>query len=342
MNDDIGTLIRDQFTKLLEQNVDRKAILGAEGAEMSPQLWRRIEEAGIPLALVPEEQGGAGLTAVAAFDLIATAAYHALPLPVAETIVVAALLGRPVEGPATFARLTEFGAARVAYGADARQILCAQGGDWFVVPAANVEARRGMNLAGEARDDLLVSRGDGEKLAVPDWLGPEGLDAAGALIRAAQMRGAMQRAVDMSLTHAGDREQFGRPIGKFQAVQHMLADAAGQLVAAGALVDNAAEAWGHADFGFRAALAKSRAGTAAGKVAEVAHQVHAAMGFTQDHDLNFYTRRLWSWRDEFGSEAVWQERIGRAVCAQGGGALWAGIISATASVTPDVTPSVTP
>jgi acyl-CoA dehydrogenase len=148
------------------------------------------------------------------------------------------------------------------------------------------------------------------------------------------MRGAMQRAVDMSLTHAAERTQFGRPIGKFQAVQHMLADSAGQLVAAGALVDNAAEAWGRADFGLRAALAKSKAGTAAGKVAEVAHQVHAAMGFTQDHDLNFYTRRLWAWRDEFGSEAVWQERIGREICAQGGAVLWSSIIDATAGAAP--------
>jgi acyl-CoA dehydrogenase len=46
------------------------------------------------------------------------------------------------------------------------------------------------------------------------------------------------------------------------------------------------------------------------------------MGFTQEHPLHFATRRLWSWRDEFGAEAFWQARIGRLVCAQGGEALW--------------------
>jgi acyl-CoA dehydrogenase len=63
-------------------------------------------------------------------------------------------------------------------------------------------------------------------------------------------------------------------------------------------------------------------GEATGKVAEVCHQVHGAMGFTQEHPLHFATRRLWSWRDEFGHETFWQERIGRMVCSAGGEALW--------------------
>jgi acyl-CoA dehydrogenase len=334
MNDDISGIIHDQFTKLLEQNVDRKAILSAEGPEFPADLWQVVEGAGVALAMVSEESGGVGLSAVAAFRLISTAAYHALPLPLAETIVVAGLLDRTLGGPTSFARTTDGEAVRVPYGAAAAQILCETEDGWLLVPASGVTARRGINLAGEPRDDLQIVPEQAERMDAPGWLGPQGLDAAGALIRAAQMRGAMQRAVDMSLTHAGEREQFGRPIGKFQAVQHMLADSAGQLVAAGALVDNAAEAWGRSDFGFRAALAKSRAGTATGKVAEVAHQVHAAMGITQDHDLNFYTRRLWSWRDEFGSEAIWQERIGREICAQGGPALWPSIIAATAGDAP--------
>lgn len=334
MNDDINGIIHDQFTKLLEQNVDRKAILSAERPEFAVDLWQVVESAGVALAMVSEEKGGIGLSAVAAFGLISTAAYHALPLPLAETIVVAGLLDRALGGPTSFARPTDGTAVRVAYGADSAQILCETKDGWLLVPSSAVTARRGLNLAGEPRDDLQIVPAQAERMRVPGWLGPQGLDAAGALIRAAQMRGAMQRAVDMSLTHAGEREQFGRPIGKFQAVQHMLSDAAGQLVAAGALVDNAAEAWGRSDFGFRAALAKSRAGTAAGKVAEVAHQVHGAMGITQDHDLNFYTRRLWSWRDEFGSETFWQERIGREICAQGGPALWPSIIAATAGDAP--------
>lgn len=329
MTEDIGSIIEDQFTKLLEQNVDRPIIDAAEGAKMQSALWRTVEDAGIPLAMVSEAQGGIGLNADETFKLISLAAYHALPLPLGETITVAGLLDRALEGPATFASVVDGRADRVSFGADAAHLLCADETGWTLVPADAIVARRGTNLAEEARDELELVLSQGESVVVPDWLTSDGIEAVGALLRAAQMRGAMKRAVDMSLAHARDRSQFGRPIAKFQAVQHMLADAAGQLVSAGALVDNAAEVWGHEDFAFRSALAKSRAGGAAGKVAEVAHQVHAAMGFTRDHDLHLYTRRLWSWREEFGSEAVWQERIGREICANGGTSLWPKIVSAT-------------
>ncbi len=330
MTDDIGSIVEDQFAKLLEQHVDRAAIQSAELKSMSTPLWEAVEGAGLPLALLPEAEGGIGLDPVAVFKLISTSAYYALPLPLGETIVAGALIGRNIKGPLSLALCENGAASRVPFGADAAHLLCSNEDGWSLVDTSNVEASRGGNLAGEARDDLRFSPDKMEKLDRPHWLGPQGLKAAGALIRAAQMRGAMRRAVDMSLAHSREREQFGRPISKFQAVQHMLADASVQLVAAGALVDNAAEAWGNDDFEFRASLAKSRAGKASGKVAEVAHQVHAAMGFTQDHDLNFYTRRLWSWRDEFGSEAYWQEKIGRDICAESGAALWPRLISATA------------
>jgi alkylation response protein AidB-like acyl-CoA dehydrogenase len=65
------------------------------------------------------------------------------------------------------------------------------------------------------------------------------------------------------------------------------------------------------------AAAKIRASEAAGKVAEIAHQVHGAIGFTHEHSLHRLTRRLWSWRDEFGTEAHWSRELGRAVIAAG-------------------------
>ena len=141
----------------------------------------------------------------------------------------------------------------------------------------------------------------------------------GALIRAQQMVGAMERCLDHALA-LRDGAQAVRP--------------ADRQVPGGAArcwptppastrpprprADLAAEAYGGADFDFAVAVAKARAGEAAGKVAEVCHQVHGAMGFTQEHPLHFATRRLWSWRDEFGHESFWQERIGRLVCSRGG------------------------
>ena len=143
-----------------------------------------------------------------------------------------------------------------------------------------------------------------------------------ALCRSVQMAGALERVLEYSLQYANERVQFGRPIGKFQAIQHMLAVLAGQAAASSAAADAAVEASRLAPDEFAVSVAKSRVGEAAGKGAEIAHQVHGAMGYTREHNLHYSTRRLWSWRDEFGNESCWQGRLGRAVAASGADALW--------------------
>ena len=102
----------------------------------------------------------------------------------------------------------------------------------------------------------------------------------------------------------------------------MLAVLAGQAAASSAAADAAVEASRLAPDEFAVSVAKSRVGEAAGKGAEIAHQVHGAMGYTREHNLHYSTRRLWSWRDEFGNESYWQTRLGRAVAAAGADALW--------------------
>ena len=141
-------------------------------------------------------------------------------------------------------------------------------------------------------------------------------------MRSVQIAGALERTLAYALSYANERVQFGRPIGKFQAVQHMLALLAGQAAAASAIADAAVEASAQAPGEFAVAAAKARAGEAAGKGAEIAHQVHGAMGFTREHSLHYVTRRLWAWRDEFGNETYWQKRLGRMVAAKGADALW--------------------
>jgi hypothetical protein len=177
------------------------------------------------------------------------------------------------------------------------------------------------NLAGEPRALLKFDRAPLLALAPLDGALSR-LETEGALYRSVQMAGALERALEYSLQYANERVQFGRPIAKFQAIQHMLAVMAGQAAAASAAADAAVEASRDAPDEFAVAVAKSRVGEAAGKGAEIAHQVHGAMGYTREHNLHYSTRRLWSWRDEFGNETYWQSRLGRAVAAQGADALW--------------------
>jgi len=75
------------------------------------------------------------------------------------------------------------------------------------------------------------------------------------------------------------------------------------------------------------AVAKSRIGDAVGISTEIAHQVHGAMGYTKEHVLNHRTRRLWSWRDEFGGERVWHEVLGRKFASQPSDELWRQVAS---------------
>ena len=167
-------------------------------------------------------------------------------------------------------------------------------------------------------------------LIAGDGIGPEVvsatvrvLEATGVVIKwDSQMAGAMEHALELGVEHANTRVQFGRAIGKFQAVQQMLAQLASHAAAASAAVDLGADGLAAGDGLLEAAIAKSRAGEAAGFAAAIAHQVVGAMGFTLEHALHRYTRRLWSWRDEYGNEAFWNTQLGEAAVEAGEGGAW--------------------
>ena len=100
---------------------------------------------------------------------------------------------------------------------------------------------------------------------------------------------------------------------------------AGQVAAAGAAADFGVEALSLDDPAqqeFLIAIAKTRVGSAATLAAEIAHQVHGAIGFTKEYALQLSTRRLWSWRDEFGGDMEWAAKVGAFVCARGAAMLW--------------------
>lgn len=308
-------------------------------------LWQALEEVGLTRAVLPESAGGSGLEFDDAMLALRRSAYHALPVPLAETMIAGRLLvAAGLEVPAgalTVAPVRtddalriERGSAglmlsgtaqRVPWGAQCAQavVVARQDGKEMVGLVATQGAAGAVekNLAGEPRAVL--------KFAAAPLIAVAPLEGAtmrvlleGALCRSVQMTGALERSLEYALLYANERVQFGRPIGKFQAVQHLLAVFAGQAAAASAAADAAVEAAHGAPQEFDVAVAKSRCGEAAGRGAEIAHQVHGAMGYTREHNLHYSTRRLWAWRDEFGNETWWQTRLGRSIAARGADALW--------------------
>ena len=144
------------------------------------------------------------------------------------------------------------------------------------------------------------------------------------------MAGALEEVLELTVRYANERVQFGKPIGKFQAVQHQAAVLASHAAASSAAAHGALEALRRSqgtEIALEVMLAKIRIGEASGIAAAIAHQVHGAMGFTYEHVLHRSTRRLWSWRDEFGAEAHWAEQAGRLVSQTGGEGLWAYLTS---------------
>lgn len=162
------------------------------------------------------------------------------------------------------------------------------------------------------------------------------LRTLGAIASSAMMVGAMEWLLEQSVQYANDRVQFGKPIGKNQAIQQQLALMAGDVAAArmAAMVacadaPGAAASAGESGAGdacpaayFSAAVAKVRAGEAATRATSIAHQVHGAIGFTYEHSLNFATRRLWAWREIYGADAWWAQRLGEAAMAAGAEGFW--------------------
>ena len=326
-------LLRETATRQFQDLCQPAAQKAAESGIWPAEMWHAVAETGLPRALVPEAAGGHGVDFADAMVIVRAAGHHALPLPLPETMLAGWLLtraGLPVpDGPLTVAfgadltllpTLSGF-APRVPWARDAAAIVAMDSaGRVALLLRDALQIEPGRNVAGEPRD--LVRPAGRVTISGDARLDLVTLRAVGAAFRAQQIAGALERLTEMTVQYALDRSQFGRPLGKFQAVQQTLAVLAGHTAAACAAADMASEAVHEAIHLLPIAAAKARCGEAAGIGAAIAHQVHGAMGFTHEHSLRFLTKRLWSWRDEFGNETVWNRLLGHHMARAGADRFW--------------------
>jgi acyl-CoA dehydrogenase len=310
-----------------------------EGTGFDEGLWATLEETGLARLTLPTAAGGSEGTFADAAVVLAAAGAHAARVPLVETDLLGGWLlhASGIESPsgplaAVSGELDLDGdrvrghLPRVPWARAAAGVAVLTGQRVVLLGPDALNITDGSNVAEEPRDSVAV---DGTARAVAP--SPEGaaeeLRLRAALGRALLLAGAARGALAASVRYAGEREQFGRPIGRFQAVQQQLALAAAEVAAASAAASAAAGTAAtdgvRSDAGrFAIAAAKARTGEAAGAVARIAHQVHGAIGFTREHDLRLVTTRLWAWRDEDGSEAEWSTQLGAAVLAVGAEGLW--------------------
>jgi acyl-CoA dehydrogenase len=342
MNDTSDNIIVDTATRIFQDLCESATVNDAEKGIWPKALWDALEVSGLPLTWVADDLGGAGATMADGFAVLRVAGRVAAPVPLAETLMAGWLLARAgiavPNGPMTVAPVHADGhivlrddgrlagrARRVPFARNAGHIpVLVRGREPAValVATPGLAISQSTSLAGEPQDDVSFDN------AMPEVVRPVDLDqdrlvTFGAAVRLQQMAGALEKILEQSVEWALDRSQFGRAIAKFQAVQHNLAILAGEVAAASAAADGAAEACSGPEISIaEVAIAKVRGGEAAGTGAAIAHQVHGAMGFTYEHSLHHATRRLWAWREEFGNEAVWARRLGRMVAAHGADGLW--------------------
>lgn len=314
-------------------------------------LWTSLHDHGFTLVGIADDAGGAGGELADAVAVARCSGRMAAAVPLADSVLVGAWAGTsaglvlgdsgPVAAPLNPSEIAgrptrdgwhlhgTLGVVPWATAATSFLTLITSDTGAFLAlcPAANADVTEDSNLAGEpagvVRLDIELP---GERVApAPPWVTPQTVKVRGALARAAMMSGAMERALELTILYVTQRRQFGRTLSRFQAVQQQVAEMAAEVAAARAALELAVDS----DGAPRAvAAAKVRCGLAAGRTATIAHQLHGAIGFTDEYQLHRFTRRLWAWRDEYGNEADWSEELGRELLAGGGSRLWPALTAA--------------
>lgn len=346
---EVRSMLIESATRLFADHVDARLLDAAKRDGWSPTLWRIVEEAQLPLISIAEEAGGAGGSLSDLAAVLRIAGRFSAPIPLAETATAGWMLARcglritggplafgPVHGETVTARrhgtqwklsgsMQRVPWARIAQ----RLVVLASGSEGAIVACIDpgqCKVSPGRNLADEPRDDVVLDDvAAAEGLAAPAAAGVNhtALALRGALTRSLLMAGALERSLELAARYATERSQFGRKIGQFQAIQQELARFAGEVAAAVAAALSAAGAFERCEDPLLAvASAKIRTAQAAHEGALIAHQVHGAIGVTDEYALHHSTLRLWAWRDEFGNEAAWADKLGRAFVAAGADQLW--------------------
>jgi acyl-CoA dehydrogenase len=322
---ELEQLVADIGARSLEARQGRPAYPDA----FDEQLWKHLEETGLSRLTSSEDAGPEEAAAV-----LAGLARHAAAVPVAETDLLAVWLAAkaglevPEAGPLTVAladaELRDGSLVGTAYDVpwphSAAVVLAARTPEALHVGLlTDAPTAESVNLAGEPRGTFTFE----VEASITQTLDVEVADELtrrGAWARCVQIIGTLDAARDLTVAYTSERVQFGRPLAKFQAVQHSLAEMAGEIERARAATELAVTA--AAEYGFDSAatdyavtVAKVATGRAVGSVTTIAHQLHGAIGATVEHRLWLFTMRARSWIDDFGTTMHHARRLGRIALA---------------------------
>lgn len=333
------TILDQSVSRLFADELDWDAQTRIEQEGWPHALWQQVCEQGIERVLAAEDAGGMAAAWGDAYPVLRACGRYGVPLPVAEAILchwlarqagivlpegVPGLIAAPVELENNRLLVTD---TDVPWGRNADYFVATADANLVIASIDGATVSETDNIGRDPRDKL---NGRCTVLSKAALNAPaDSIHWLGALVRSAQIAGAGAAALDLAVNYTGEREQFGRPLSRFQAIQHHLADLAGIVASVDAMAMAACEAVDRRGFAgngrdarLEIAAAKQRASEGVEKITRLSHQVHGAIGFTYEYGLHFLTRRLWAWRSEFGTAAAWGEYLGRAALEQGGNGVW--------------------
>lgn len=295
-------------------------------------LWASLSSVGFADALLPESANGAGLSLTEVWPMLFSMGRHALPLPYAQTVLARAWLQQAQqaqtvqsnvlaqgvsEGTITFApyrvALGSAGlqAAGVSFGRTATWVLAQSDANVWLLPVSKAQSTpSGGN--GSLDADLTWSAEVAAAALLGQFKAPQFRELL-ALSLSVLIAGAADRVFEMTLAWANQREQFGKPIGRFQALQQQISEVAEQVFGARMSAEMACRSVDWQPAPELVALAKAQTSQAVSRIVAVAHAVHGAIGVTQEFDLQLYTRRLNEWAKAGGGAGYWSAILGQQV-----------------------------
>lgn len=341
--------INDAAQKLFANEVDKGLIETVEKGVFPQGLWEQVLESGFTQLFCKEADDGIEATWEDAYPIFYHLGYSQVPLPVAETAIARLILSAAgqmldTQRPICIAAKAQAKLSRNSTGllqGEIQSVKWAQHAQWclvtlsaqeiavFDLSAPGVQVQAGTDTSSMPSDHVVLNGVQPHAvLSNPFTNLEDAIQTCGACARAVMMVGALEFALDQSVQYAKDRVQFGKPIGKNQAIQQQLALMAGEVAVARTAAYMACKDMPNVNrliseqAQFSVAAAKVCTGDAVTNGTSIAHQVHGAIGFTYEHALNFATRRLWAWRGDFGNATAWARLIGQAYAKQPGAMFW--------------------
>jgi acyl-CoA dehydrogenase len=320
--DALKQLLSDKCTPVVVRAIESDA-----NGKQQLALWQAIDASGFSDAMRSETHGGAALSLSKAFSLFMLCGQSSLPVPLAETMLARRWLDDH-EIPMPVGSIALATGVLSANG----DILCGNvtSGhtcDWVLVSVQN-HTNCSVLLPRSAATQTVAAFPTDATLAwsahtpsAQSHLPAIDTKLHLACIYSAQLAGALMAVFERTLQFANERQQFGKPIGKFQAIQHQLSVMAEHVFAARMAAQMGCQSVDAIPDLHRVAVAKARTSEAASEVAALSHSIHGAIGFTAEFDLQLLTRRLHLWRQAAGSESYWHTVLGEALVKDDGLAL---------------------